>query len=62
MGKAVGIVKERNILEWSLGDKDPRKITLKDIMSKPLIMIDSNARVEDAMTLMAKNNLRRLVV
>ncbi len=62
-GEAVGIVTERDILYRVVaGGKDPSKLKVKDIMSKPLIFIDANAKVKEAIVLMAKNNIRRLVV
>lgn len=62
-GEAVGIVTERDILYRVVaGGKDPSKLKLKDIMSKPLIFIDANAKVKEAIALMAKNEIRRLVV
>jgi len=62
-GEAVGIVTERDILyKVVAGGKDSSKLKLKDIMSKPLISIDSNAKVKEAIALMAKEGIRRLVV
>lgn len=62
-GEAVGIVTERDILyKVVAGGKDVSKLKLKDIMSKPLIFIDGNAKVKEAIALMAKKEIRRLVV
>lgn len=62
-GEAVGMVTERDILyKVVAGGKDPSKLKLKDIMSKPLISIDSSAKVKEAIALMAKEGIRRLVV
>jgi CBS domain-containing protein len=62
-GEAVGIVTERDILYRVVaGGKDPSKLKLKDVMSKPLIFIDVNVKVKEAIALMAKNEIRRLVV
>jgi len=62
-GEAVGIVTERDILYRVVaGGKDPSTLKLKDVMSKPLISIDANAKVKEAIALMAKNEIRRLVV
>ena len=62
-GEAIGIVTERDILYRVVaGGKDPSKLKVKDVMSKPLIFIDANAKVKEAIALMAKNNIRRLVI
>lgn len=62
-GEAIGIVTERDILyKVVAGGKDPSRLKLNDIMSKPLIFVDANAKVKDAIALMAKNEIRRLVV
>ena len=62
-GETVGIVTERDILyKVVAGGKDPSKLKVKEAMSKPLIFIDSSAKVKDAIALMAKNEIRRLVV
>lgn len=59
----VGIVTERDILYRVVASgRDPSKFRLKDIMSKPLISIDANAKVKDAIALMSKSDIRRLVV
>jgi len=44
------------------GGKDSSRLKLKDVMNSPLIFIDANARVKDAIALMVKKEIRRLVV
>ncbi|MEM2760392.1 MAG: CBS domain-containing protein [Nitrososphaerales archaeon] len=62
-GEVTGIVTERDILyKVVAGGKDSSRLKLKDIMSKPLVFIDSSSKVKEAIALMAKNNIRRLVV
>ncbi len=62
-GEVAGIVTERDILyKVVAGGKDPTKLKLKDVMSTPLISIDANAKVKDAIALMAKKEIRRLIV
>lgn len=41
---------------------DPTKFTIKQIMKKPIIKIKKDATVKDAIELMNKNDIRRLVV
>lgn len=62
-GEAVGIVTERDILyKVVAGGKDATKLKLRDIMSTPLVSVDAGARVKDAIAIMSKNEIRRLVV
>jgi CBS domain-containing protein len=59
----VGIVTERDILyKVVAGGKDSSKLKLKDVMSSPLIFIDANAKVKEAIALMVKKEVRRLIV
>lgn len=58
-----GIVTHRDILlDVVAKGKDPTKTKLKEIMRTPLVTISKNATVKDAISLMSKNNVRRLVV
>jgi CBS domain-containing protein len=62
-GEAIGIVTERDILyKVVAGGKDPSKLKLKDVMSAPLIFIDADSKVKDAIALMARKDIRRLIV
>src|SRR6188472_2298319 len=59
----IGIVTERDILYRVVAEnKDPFKVTLKDIMSSPLITIAEEESVRDAVALMRNKNIRRLAV
>ena len=59
----VGIVTERDILYKVVGqNKGPYKTALKDVMSSPIITIDRNASVKDAISLMRNKHIRRLLV
>jgi signal-transduction protein with cAMP-binding, CBS, and nucleotidyltransferase domain len=59
----IGIVTERDILYRVVAEnKDPFKLTLKDIMSSPLITIAEEESVKDAVALMRNKNIRRLAV
>jgi CBS domain-containing protein len=59
----IGIVTERDMLYRVLAENlGPYKVTLKKIMSRPLITIDHQSSVADAVSLMRSKNIRRLVV
>jgi len=59
----IGIVTERDIVYRVVAEnKGPFKVTLKDIMSSPLITIEEGESVKDAVLLMRNKNIRRLVV
>jgi CBS domain-containing protein len=58
-----GIVTHRDILfDVVAKGKDPTKTKLKEIMRTPLVAISKNATVKDAISVMSKNNVRRVVV
>jgi CBS domain-containing protein len=59
----IGIVTERDILYRLVAEnKDPFKVTLKNVMSSPLITIAEEESVKDAILLMRSKHIRRLVV
>jgi len=58
-----GIVTEKDILYKVAGEDLPAsKVMLKKIMSSPIITIASDASLTDAIKLMAKHHIRRLLV
>jgi CBS domain-containing protein len=58
-----GIVTERDMLYRVIGqDKNPSETTLKSIMSHPLISINDNASVKEAICIMRNRHVRRLLV
>ena len=61
-GKPIGIVTERDLLTniIALG-KAPKKITVKEVMSSPLLTIDPNARVKEAAQEMIKKKGKLIV-
>lgn len=62
-GHIKGIVTYRDVLfDVVSKGKDPTKTRLKEIMKSPLLSIQKNAKVRDAIALMTKNNVRRLIV
>ena len=59
----LGIITERDIIERIvLANKDLHEIVAQEIMTAPLITIDSDRTIEDALEIMHKNHVRRLVV
>ncbi|MEM3186496.1 MAG: CBS domain-containing protein [Conexivisphaerales archaeon] len=62
-GKPVGIVTERDILyKVAAEDLPASKVLLRKIMSSPVISIPSTATVPEALKLMEKHKIRRLLV
>jgi signal-transduction protein with cAMP-binding, CBS, and nucleotidyltransferase domain len=59
----IGIVTERDILYRVVAEnKSPYKITVKEVMSTPVISIDDQATIGDTIKLMREKNIRRLIV
>lgn len=62
-GKPIGMVTERDVT-FKVSSKDllPSKVRVGEIASTPLISIGVGANIHEAVEVMAKNQLRRLVV
>jgi len=61
--QSLGIVTERDILYRVVAEhRGPFKTTLKEIMSSPLVTVDSSVSVKEAVETMRKNAIRRLPV
>ncbi|MFB5630006.1 MAG: cyclic nucleotide-binding/CBS domain-containing protein [Nitrosopumilaceae archaeon] len=59
----IGIVTMKDIFrDVVAAGKDPSKLTLKEIAHKPIIKIHKDEKVKDAIAIMNKNDIRRLVV
>ncbi len=59
----VGIVTNKDILSDIVAKgKDPSKVSVKEIAHKPLIKIQKGSSVKDAISLMNKHHIRRLLV
>jgi CBS domain-containing protein len=59
----VGIITERDIIFRVVAqNRGPFKITLKDIMSTPVITIDADKSVEEALAIFNKHKINRLPV
>jgi CBS domain-containing protein len=61
--KPIGIVTERDlVIKVCANDINSSKISIKEIMSSPLVTIDSRSSVEVAADTMAQNKVRHLLV
>lgn len=59
----LGIITERDIIKRIvLANKNINEIVAQEIMTAPLITIDSDRTIEKALEIMHKNHVRRLVV
>jgi len=62
-GAPAGIVTERDIVEKIVrARKDPTKTRTQDVMSSPLLSIESDKLVADALRIMRDKKIRRLAV
>ena len=62
-GKLAGMVTERDMIRRVLLDsKDPEKIKVSEIMSKPVIVGKPKMSIEDAVKLMFNRNIKKLPV
>ncbi len=62
-GKPIGVLTESDILRKIVAEeKDPAKIPVEKVMSKPIITISPNASIEEAIRIMGKHKIRRLPV
>ena len=60
-GKPVGMITERDMLERVLmAKKDMYGTQAKDVMSKPVISIEADRSIKEALELMQKHQIRRL--
>jgi CBS domain-containing protein len=61
--EAVGILTERDIvLKVVAENKDPTKVQVKKIASKPVITVKPSTEITDVMKLMIKKNIRRIII
>lgn len=60
--KLLGIVTSTDILKCIAEDKDVEQTTVEMIMSKPVITIEPDKKIEEAVDIMLKNKIKRLVV
>ena len=59
----VGIITERDIIFRVVAqNRGPFKVTLSDIMSTPIITIDADKSIEEALAILNKHKINRLPV
>jgi signal-transduction protein with cAMP-binding, CBS, and nucleotidyltransferase domain len=59
----VGIVTERDLVYRVIAEKrSPSEIKVKEVMSSPLMTVDPETSLDEAMAMMSMNNIRRLGV
>jgi len=62
-GKPTGIVTERDMLKRVLvAGRDPRAAEVSEIMSKPLLFMEPEKEIEDAVKLMFKHKIKKLPI
>lgn len=62
-GKAKGIITERDIAYKVVAEgKDPKKVKLKSVMSRPLKIIKASDKIENAALALRNNKVKRLPV
>ena len=57
-----GIITKKDIVILVSEGKNPRKVTAREIMSSPLVRVESSANVVEVARKIAREGLRRLVV
>lgn len=62
-GKAIGIITERDLLKRVVAEaKDATKTKVKKIMSSPLVVVEPNTDLEEAVKLMFQMKIKKLPV
>jgi len=63
IGRPLGLITERDLVrKVCIHDVSTSKLIIKEIMSSPLITIDSNSSASEAVDMMLRNNVRHLLV
>ena len=63
LGPTAGIVTEADLLEKVLSPGlNPKKIAVEDIMTTPIITVNSQTSLDEAIEVMVKKNIRRLPI
>ena len=63
ISRPLGLITERDLVrKVCIHDVSTSKLIIKEIMSSPLITIDSNSSASEAADMMLRNNVRRLLV
>ena len=62
-GQAIGIVTERDVLKRIVVEgRNPEETLVRDIMSKPLIVVSPETSLEEAIEVMFKHKIKKLPV
>jgi CBS domain-containing protein len=62
-GKAMGIITERDLLKRVVAEaKNAHKTRVKDVMSSPLVVVEPNMDLEEAVKLMFQMKIKKLPV
>ena len=61
-GLPFGIVTERDMVKIVAAGMDPAKVTVADVMTAPLVTVESAAPLSDAARRMVEKQVKRLVV
>jgi CBS domain-containing protein len=62
-GNPIGIITESDVIKKvTRTEKVPRKVAVQDIMSRPVLTVESFDSIDTAAAIMAKNKVKRLVV
>jgi CBS domain-containing protein len=62
-GKAIGIITERDLLKRVVAEaKNANKTKVKDVMSSPLVVVEPNMELEEAVKLMFQMKIKKLPV
>jgi signal-transduction protein with cAMP-binding, CBS, and nucleotidyltransferase domain len=62
-GTPIGIITERDLVRRVCAkDESSRNVAIRDIMSTPLISVDSSSPLHEAASLMIRNKVRHLLV
>lgn len=61
--RLIGMITDRDIVLRGLsGTLDPLQITVRDVMSEPIVYCNANEELEDAVRIMERKQIRRLPV
>lgn len=61
-GQKVGIITDRDVLRRMCSDDSCYALSVEEVMSSPLVLIDGGASIGEAASLMAEKRIRRLLV
>lgn len=60
--KIAGMLTEGDVVKSIAQDKNPENTLIEDVMSKKVITIEPDKKIEDAVDLMVKNKIKKLPV